>query len=35
MHLNMPIVRDENDINGSVFRELYEANGDLDDEIEI
>ena len=35
MHLHIPIVKSENDINGVVFKELYKLNAQLDNEIEI
>lgn len=35
MHLHIPIVKSENDINGSVFKELYELTRQLDNGLEI
>lgn len=35
MHLRIPIVKSENDINGSIFKELYKLSQPLDNDREI
>ena len=35
MHLSIPVVRNRNDINGSVFLELYELDTPINSDIEL
>ena len=35
MYLTIPVVRSKNDINGTVFKELYELNQHIDSEKEL
>ena len=35
MHLSIPIVTNKNNINGNIFKELYELDKKLDSEIEL